>query len=354
MKLKKAIEEYELRREESRKRSEKLRKEFNKRVVKKKKEILKRLSSLEKKKLPKGIDEKLAKRILTDREKYVSALRRALDGVETVEDLGKRLPELAKLHVDHGRYLLMVFEKELYGINRLLKEMNEDYVEYVRELEGLSVPEVRLPEIIEDIKETSSELEREKERLERLQKSLKEKKNELEKKAREEGIDEVEREIKELEAAKRRIEIEVRSKVSKLQKPLRRMRLGGLADEVARDSGVAIQRPKEFLELVSNMRNSFEGKAKKSAEWILKNLDEKVAEVRKLEEEIAKRQRILEEKKESLRTLEDNIREIEREILEVEDSIKKLERKLEHLREELEEELKLMEEILGENVEVDF
>ncbi|WP_457742072.1 hypothetical protein [Thermococcus sp.] len=354
MKLKKAMEEYERRLEESRKRSEKIRKEFNKRIIKKKKEILKMLSSLEKKKLPKGVDENLKKRILTDREKYVSALRRILDGVETVDDLGKRLPELAKLHVDHGRYLLITFEKELYRINRTLKEMNEDYVEYVKELEKFNIPEIRVGELIEEIRKTSSELEREKERLERFKKCLKEKRMELEKKAQEEGMADLRREIEELEAMKRQIEIEVRSRVSKLQKPLRKMRMGGLAEEVARDSGVALQRPEEFLKLVSSVEDSFDGKAKKSAEWILKNFEEKVKEIKRVNKEIEEKQRTLEEKRKPLKKLEESIREIEREILEVENSIKKLERKLSHLREDLEEELGLMKKVLGEEIEVDF
>jgi len=348
------MKEYVQKREKAQNKIEKLKKEFEKDLKKRKKELLKKLKSLENKKLPKGIDENLAKKILADRIQYVTSLKRIVETMNTPEDVEKKLPELAKLHVNHGRYLMVAFEREVYDVNRLLREINESYLKFLKAVERLSIPDSRVSLILDDIARTKAEIEENKKLLWSLQRELNELEKELILKRKEEGIETLKVEIEELIRKRKSVELEVRSKVSKLQKPLRRMRLGGLADEVARDSGVAIQRPKEFLELVSNMRNSFDGKAKKSAEWVLKNLDEKVAEVRKLEEEIAKRQRILEKKKESLRTLEDNIREIEREILEVEDSIKKLERKLEHLREELEEELKLMEEILGENVEVDF
>jgi len=349
--VEKAIGEYRRKREENLREIEKLKRAYWKSFLKKRKEVLKRLEKLEKKKLPKGMDEKLAKKVEADRAKYVSSLRRALEGIETMDDLGKRLPELAKLHVDHGRYLLIAFEKDLYGINRLLKELSEEYAEYSTRVSELQLPELNVEGTLAQIEETRRSLNEGRAELGKLKRELEAKRNELAERRRELGMGEIDERIKELVSSKKGIEIEVRSKVSKVQKPIRRMRLGGFADDVARDSGLAIEEPNEFLSLLIKVYPRLEGKAKKSAEWLLKNLEGKVGEIRELEREIERLESLRREKLRELESIEEEARTVERLILEVEENVRRLERKLEHLEKELEKEIEALEEVLGERVE---
>ena len=352
--MKRAIEEYRRRREGNLREIEKLEKEYQKSLRRKKNDILKRLDKLEGKKLPKGIDEKLAKKVEADRTRYVASLRRTLKGIETMEDLGKKLPELAKLHVDHGRYLLIAFEKDIYGINRLLKELSEEYAEYSARVSELQLPELNVEGLFSEIEETKRLLEKNRAELKRLEGELQAKEEELQARINELGIEELERRLGELKASRRKVEMEVRSKVSKVQKPIKRMRLGGIADEVARDSGVALERPKEFLSLLIKVYPRLEGKAKKSADWLIKNLESKVAELNELGERIEELEAERNARIEELEPLEQEIRTLERTIAEMEENLKRIERKLDHLQREFEEELKALEELVGEKVEVSF
>jgi len=354
LKLKRAIEEYRQRLEANKRLREKIKVDCTQRISRRKKELLKRISSLEKKKLPKDIDENLRKRILSDRKKYVSALRRALENVKTIEDLGKRLPELAKLHVDHGRYLAVVFEKEIYAINKLLKEMNQDYVEYVDRVEKTALSEINPMETMEKIRRIREQIKETRKELEDLKSLFLRKKSQLKRRAKEEGIEDLKKEIEAITREKKSVELEIRSKVSKLQKPLKRMRLGGLADKVARDSAIVFERPKEFLKLLGTLKERFQEKGRKTIDWLLENLEEKLENINTLEEELEAKKGLLTEKEKLLEELEREISELERKKVRLETRIKKLERKLDYLSERLHEEIRVMESVLGEKIEVDF
>jgi predicted nucleic acid-binding Zn-ribbon protein len=344
--LQRALEEYRLKLEESKRESQKIRERYGKWLSKEKKKLLKKISELERRKPPKNVDERLLQRVEAERRAYVSALRRIIEGIENMEDLGKRLPDLAKLHVDHGRHVTILYEKDVYAINSLLKEMSETYSRYLEELEAVSVPELRVEEILKQIEEVSRRIEEISEDLNLLEGQVKEKKALLEKAMTSDELSSIERRIEDRKREIRRKEIEVRSRVSKLSKPLRRMRLGGIADEVSRDSGVAIERSSEFLRMLEDVLPRLEGKARKSGEWLLKNLEGEVEELRSLREELSsleeERSRLMEE----LKPLEDELRALEARQKVLEDEKARLENKLSHLKGELEAELEELNRVI--------
>ncbi|WP_297506345.1 hypothetical protein [Thermococcus sp.] len=354
MSLEKALKEYRRRREESKEKAEKLRGEYNRWLSRKKKEILKKISALEKKKPPKKVDERLLQRVEAERRAYVSALRRALESIEDIEELGKRLPDLGKLHVSHGRHVMVLYEKEVYAINALLKELSEGYARYVEELSSLLLPEVELEKAISELRDVSSRIEELDSEIRAIAEELGRKREELESRMASPEIRETEKEIENLRRELRRREMEVRSKVSKLGKPLKRMRLGGLADEVARNSGLALERPVEFLSLLRSIYPRLDGKAKKAAEWLLENLPAEVERLESLREEIEALEREREKLLEEIKPLEEEIRELERDLREKKAMKEKLERKRAHLEEEIAGEKKKLEELLGVEIGIAF
>ncbi|NJE77168.1 hypothetical protein [Thermococcus sp. ES12] len=352
MRLERALDEYEKRKKKAEKEVEKVRKKYNKHLEKKIREILKRIDSLEKKEVPKNVDEKIKKIVTAEKKNYVTALRNALASIENMDDLGKRLPDLAKLHVGHGKYLLIIFEKEVYAINRLLKELNEDYVKYYNELTRKGLPELRLRELLKEEERTRGSIATaEREKLE-LEKELKAKEEELNEFYREHGLEGLEEDIKSLSSSLRSAEMEIRSKVSKLQKPIKRMRLHEpIADELVRDSSVALRKPEELISLLQRIYPRLEGKYRKTAQWLIENLKERAEalerEREKLSELERKRDRILEDGE----ARKKDIWEIKRLIEEKEAEIRKLKRQLEHLERELDESITKLGEILGEPIE---
>ena len=348
--LRKALEEYERRREEGLKKAEELREKYNRWLAKKKKELLKRISSLEKRKPPKNVDDRLLQRVEVARRSYVSALRRTVEGIGTMEDLGKRLPDVAKLHVDYGRHVMILFEKDVYAINSLLRELGEGYSRYIEELSTAFLPELRVRELLAEIEALSSELKGLEREIAELRKELEEKKKALNS-ASSDGMEDIEAAIEETRAEIRKAEIEVRSKVSKLGKPLKRMRLGGIADEVARDSGVALERPDEFLELLRDVYPKLSGKAKKAADWLLENLEEELERVETLRERLSELNSEEEKRRGKLKPLLEEIEGIEREIQKREAMRAKLEKKRAHLEGELEEEIEKLGSLLGVEIE---
>jgi len=170
LRLEQALEEYERRRKKAAREAEKLEKKYNKRLEKRIKELLKRIDELERRKIPKDVDGNIRKIVTAERKNYVTALRNALGGIDNMETLGKRLPDLAKLHVGHGKYLLIIFEKDVYAINRLLKELNDEYVRYYNELAGKGLEEVRVRETLKEIEETTKLIERTEKELNELTK----------------------------------------------------------------------------------------------------------------------------------------------------------------------------------------
>ena len=349
--MEQALERYEALRKEREKELEKLKKRYNSVLKKSLGELLKRLEELERKELPKKMDERMKKVVEGERRSYVLSLRTVLSGIETMEDLGKRLPDVSKFHVSHGKYLVEIFDKDVYRINKLLKELSEEYGGYYQELSKKKLEEINPKGLIAEIEETQEkikELESEKDDISR---KINEKKKELESFRESSGLGEIEREQKEITKELKALEIDVRSKASKLQKPVKRMRLGGFADDFVRDSSIVIEREKEFFELLDMIESKLDKKQEKAAKWLRKNLPEKAKKIR----ELRKRLRDLEKKKEEVSSktsvLRKEIWELEREIEKREAEIKRLRRKLEHLEKELDDEISKLNEILGERVE---
>ncbi|WP_206204818.1 hypothetical protein [Thermococcus sp. MV11] len=351
MRLEQALEEYEKKKERAERVVEKVRRKYEKRLEKRLKEILKKIDELERRKIPRNVDEKVRKIVTAERRNYVTSLRNALASIESMEDLGKRLPDLAKLHVGHGKYLILLFEKDVYAINRLLKELNEDYLSYYRELEKAELPELGIRGLLEEMEEIRKAIAEGEAERQGLVERLRELEGELEGLYRELGLDELDERISTLSSRIRSEEMELRSKASKLQKPVRRMRLGGFADEFARDSSVVLREPEKTLSLLQKVYPRLEGKYRKTARWLVENLEEKVGAIEEdrelLEELEAEREKLIED----VRTRENEIRELERLIEEKEAELKKLRNRLEHLEKGLEESIAKLEGILGTKIE---
>ncbi|CAD5243484.1 coiled-coil domain-containing protein [Thermococcus camini] len=352
MRLEQALDEYDKRRKKAAKEAEKIRKKYNKRLEKKLREILKRIDSLERKEIPKNVDDNIRKIVTAERRNYVTSLRNALESIGDMDDLGKRLPDLAKLHVGHGRYLIILFEKDVYAINRLLKELNEDYVKYYNELAEKGLEDLRIREILSEEKAIRRSIEELTDEIRALREKAKKKRAKIEESRRQHGLEEVKTEIKILSARIRSEEMEVRSKASKLQKPVKRLRLHEtIAQEFVGDSSVALRKPEEFISLMKKIHPGLEGKYRKTAEWLIDNLEERA---RRIEEE-RKKLAELEERRDEVLTgindMEKELWELQRLIEERETELKKLRSKLEHLERELDDNLAKLEEILGESIE---
>ncbi len=352
MRLEQALEEYDRRRERAAKEAEKLRKKYNKRLEKRIKELLKMINELEKKKIPKDVDGNIRKIVTAERKNYVTALRNALGSIKDMEDLGKRLPDLAKLHVGHGRYLLIIFEKEVYSINRLLKELNEEYVSYYNELAERGLEEIDAGKTLREIGETHEVIKRTEEEIGELKRHLDDAEESLKELYRESGLEELEGEIKALRLRVKSGEMEVRSKASKLQKPVKRMRLGGgIAEELVSDSSVALRKPEEFLKFLEKIEPRLEPKQRKAAKWLLENLLGKIEEINRERERLVELENRREEILKRGASLEEEIRRIKSMIAEKEAELKRLRGRLEHLEGELENEIERLERILGTKIE---
>jgi chromosome segregation ATPase len=352
LKLEQALDEYEKRKARSRKEADKIRKRYNKRLEKKVKEVLKRIDELERKEIPKDVDGNIRKIVTAERRNYVTALRNALGSVEDMESLGKRLPDLAKLHVGHGRYLLIIFEKEIYTINRLLKELSEEYAQYYSELMEKGLEELDIRETIQRVKETRENIKKAEEDIKKLRKRLDEAEKEISEFYEREGLPELEEKIRELTSKIKSEELEVRSKASKLQKPVKRMRLHEpLAEELVKDSSVALRKPEEFIEFIGKIEPKLDARGKKAAAWIVKNLVDKTENLKALKDELQR----LEGRKEDIlkggHRLEEEAAELKRLIQEKEAELKKLRNRLEHLEKELNESIATLEKILGVEIE---
>ncbi|NJE00550.1 hypothetical protein [Thermococcus sp. JdF3] len=352
MRLEQALDEYDKRRTKAAKEAEKIRKKYNKRLEKKLREVLKRIDSLERKDIPKNVDDNIRKIVTAERKSYVTSLRNALESIGDMDDLGKRLPDLAKLHVGHGRYLIILFEKDVYAINRLLKELNEDYVKYYNELVEKGLEDLRIREILSEEKTLRRSIEELTDEIRALQEKAKKKRAEIEESRRLHGLEELETEIKSLSARIRSEETEVRSKASKLQKPVKRLRLHeAIAQEFVRDSSVALRKPEEFISLVKRIHPGLEGKYRKTAEWLIDNLEERA---RRIEEERGRLMELEGRRDEVLtgaRGMEKELWELQRLIEEREAELKKLRSKLEHLERELDGAISRLEAALGESIE---
>ncbi|ASJ08496.1 hypothetical protein A3L11_04315 [Thermococcus siculi] len=352
MRLEQALDEYDRRREKARKGAEKIRKKYQKRLEKKVKEILKRIDELEKRKIPKDVDDNIKKIVSAERRNYILALRNALASVGDMEALGKRLPDLAKLHVGHGKYLLIIFEKDVYAINRLLKELNEEYISYYNELAEKGLEELDIRETLREIETTKGEISSIEAEIEGLKEELKGHRERVKKFYEDAGLPELEERIKELSSRVRSEEMEVRSKASKLQKPVKRMRLHEpLAEELVRDSSVALRKPGEFMEFVKRIEPKLDAKGKKAARWLEENLEEKARRIGEERKELEGLERKRDEILEKGRGLEEEIHRLMRLIEDREAELRKLKNRLEHLEKELDESIAKLEKILGTKIE---
>ncbi|WP_297420948.1 hypothetical protein [Thermococcus sp.] len=352
MRLEQALKEYEKRKRKATKEREGVERKHNKRMEKLIKELIRRIDTLERRDIPKDVDGNIRKIVTAERRNYVTALRNALNGINDMESLGKRLPDLAKLHVGHGKYLLIIFEKDVYAINRLLKELNEEYMDYYNELAEKGLEEVNVEEIMGEIEKTREDIKRTEEELRKLKRRLSEAEIALEEFYHESGLEEIEREAKALRLKVKGTEMEVRSKASKLQKPVKRMRLGEeIAEELVHDSSIALREPEKFLRFVRKIEPKLDPKQRKAARWLLENLPRKVEELnyekKKLEEIENHREDILA----GSASIEDEIRRIKSLMDEKGKELKKLKNRLEHLERELEDEIKKLEKAVGTNIE---
>ncbi|AJC70776.1 hypothetical protein X802_00140 [Thermococcus guaymasensis DSM 11113] len=342
MKLKKLLNLYKELKARHEEKLKKLTEEYSRRLDLLIHDILTSLDELSKKEPPGNVDPHLLKIALRERKAYVSTLRRILESVSSMDDLGRKLGELSKLHVGHGRYLLAIFEKDVYKINRLLKELGELYTEYSAEIAKLKLPEVDPNRTIEEIEKTKTEIRELEEELEKIRESI----SELEMiPVNKDELERISRERESLEVRARTLETEVRSKASKLQKPLKRMRLPEAAPFL-RDSSYAVEHPEEFLELVKKIYPNLNGKSRKAADWILNNFPAKIEELRRVKAELSG---IKEREAELMASSSGRLRELEglrRRAHEIEDELKKLRNRLESLEEELQLESEVLRALL--------
>ncbi|WCN28270.1 hypothetical protein [Thermococcus kodakarensis] len=351
MRMEDALRKYQLRLEESQKEALKIRKNYQKWLSKKKKELKRAVEKLEKVKPPKNVDETLLKIVEADRRAYVSAFKRALEGIQDIEDLGKRLPELGKVHIDYGKHVIILFEKEVLAINSILKEMDEGYREYLQETQRISLPKLEVEEKIEELKTVKEKLSFINSEIESLLEEISLKRKEIEQERQKPEVKSIEGQLENLITKKKKLEMEVRSNVSKIQKTLKRLRMGGLADQLARDSGVALEKPGEVVSLLQTLKPRFEGKARKSVEWLSENLESTVSEIKELDRKIHELRSAMEKELSRAGHLEDEISFLERRTAELESEKKKLEKLKARLEEEIQQEVKLLEKALGEEIE---
>ncbi|ASJ02774.1 DNA repair protein Rad50 [Thermococcus profundus] len=348
MKLEEAIRKYELLRKQREKELEELKDHYLKRVTEIIREILEALDELERKEPPKDVDPHLLSIALRERNAYVSALRRILGGINSLEELERRLGEISKLHVGHGRYLIALFKKDVYRVNRLLKELSEVYTEYTLKLREISLPDLKIVGIkreMDELRGRISQTERELKALVEYSKGLG-----SEKTSEKGELEPLEEKENELQVRIRTLQTEIRSKASKLQKPLKRMRIPE-ASPFLEDTSYSLRYPEEFLELLKMVYPSLDGKSKKSADWLIKNLPSKIEEINTLKEQLETVRREIESAKSASRRSEELALEVRRKISELEEELKKLRSHYRSIEGELAGEIKVLERILGERVE---
>jgi len=351
LRLREALQEYEKKKENIKKQRQRTKAKYTKSSKEIILKIFKNLERLEKKEIPKNVDSQLARIVKVERERYITALRNMLQKIESIEDVEKILPEISKVHVAHGRHLLLVFEREIYEINALLKALSKEYSAYLEEI-NKDIEDVKIKELLkelEDLRNHIKEEELSKEKLmihlEELQKQIKELEDKPEFKALRESEEKLKREIS-------RKEINIRSKISKLQKPIKRMRLPDrIAREFSKDSACAIHHPGEFLELLSRIENKLDKKYKRTAEWAKTSLAKESQELVSMKEELAKIEKELSSIVREEEAKKREIEELKRKIREKEEKIKSFKKKIEELEEELKKSISKLERILGERIE---
>lgn len=352
MRLEQALEEYKRRKAAGARETERVRRDFERELRKILKDVQKAIEKLENREVPKNIDERLKRIVSAEKGKYVSALKKASSNISTMEELGKRLPDLAKLHVDHGKYLIAVFEKEVYRINSLLKSLSELYSQYTQAIEEKVVEDIEIESllaekdrILEEVKRIESEKKEQEKKLRAKEEEIKELPELME-------LEKLKSEMERLNSKARGIEIEVRSKVAKLQKPVKRMRLpDAMALKLTEDSSIALEEPEEFLRFLQRITPELDKKYRKAAEWLLDNLPKKIAELEGLRKSLEGLEKSRHELEEKVGKRKNELIELKRLIEEKENELKQLRNRLEHLEKELNESLAKLEKILETKIE---
>lgn len=121
--------------------------------------------------------------------------------------------------------------------------MDEGYREYLQETQRISLPKLEVEEKIEELKTVKEKLSFINSEIESLLEEISLKRKEIEQERQKPEVKSIEGQLENLITKKKKLEMEVRSNVSKIQKTLKRLRMGGLADQLARDSGVALEKP---------------------------------------------------------------------------------------------------------------
>jgi len=352
LKLEQALREYERRIEKLKKERTKIEEKYLKKLDKNKKEVLKRIEVLEQREIPRDVDDRIKKIVGAEKRMYVSTLRRMLEKVGSMEDFGKLLPELSKLHVSHGKYLLILFEKDVYAINRILKRMSEEYQEYLKKISETQIPSIDIEAIENEREKISREINLLIDERRDIETSIEQRKKELEKFYREADLENIEKEIKELERELKKDEVELRSKISKLQKPIKRMRTGEeIARRIIENSYYGVEHPNEFLSFLMHIYPRLEGKYRKTAEWLLENLKDRAEEIRKVKKKLSE---LINEREEILsdgRDIQEEIELLKRKLGEKEEQITKLRERLEKLEMEYDESIRRLEALLGKKIE---
>lgn len=345
--MERALKEYEKKKNEIEKRRNKLKDEYSKKVSKSVGEIIKYLKKLEKKGIPENIDERIKKIAEVEKRNYVRTLCRTLTNIKGIDDLGKFLPELSKFHVGHGKYLLIVFEKDILKINKHLKSLSTVYSDYLKKLESLRLEDIPIEETLDEIGDIKKAISIEEKELERLKADEIAMNKRFEELVREKELDKLEEKIKELKSRLESKEIEIRSKISQLKRPIKRSRIGEkVAKEVVKDSVYATTHPEEFLEFLNRMLEMFEGKYRRTAEWLIENLNREVEEIRTEREELSKLENMRKDATEELEEFEREIKKLEERIEKKEEYIKRLKKKLSDLENELQESISRLERLL--------
>jgi len=349
--LEEALRKYESIRKERSSELEELKEEYWNRAEETIKEILENIDDLENRESPRNVDETLLRIALRDRSRYVTSMRRILGEISSMEELGRKLPEVTKFHVSMGRYLLVVFEKDMRTINSLMKQLGELHAEYSNEVSSKELPDVdvtvrqlldELRKIEEERKELEEKVKEEEERIRQLKGLL----------SKERGSEDQEvSNAGEVVKKARTLRIQIRSKVSKLQKPLKRMRIPE-AKPFIENSAFAIENPDEFLSMLTRVYPKLEGKYKSVARWAIENLKNKVNELEELEKQVKAAQERKEKEEQEVREIRRKIQDVEREIKRIRNNVHKLTRKEESIKLELEKRVKEMEDVLGEEVEL--
>ncbi|WP_048152562.1 hypothetical protein [Palaeococcus ferrophilus] len=354
MRLERALRELEKLEEKNEKKRKKLHDEYFKKAGRILKGIRKEISGLEREKLPKKVDERLARIVENERRAYITTFANLLGRVEGMDDIGRFLPEFSKFHVGHGRYLLEFFEKRVYKINRLLRDLSALYAEYLEALEKLphtEVPDVesklsRMGELRRDIGRLEGEIGR----LRVEEESLKE---ELSRARESAGIGALEERVRTLRSELSSKEMGVVSALSSLKKPLKRARLGGDAfNAFMADTRFALKEPEAVRKLIEEGLNSgyFSGKYELKAREALKALD-LVPELRERREALLAAEGELNARRKEVEEFEVKLRHLRESIERKERELERLREEMERLEEQLNEAISRIEDILGERIE---